>query len=204
MARAPKPWEVDAALQEERLRLLAELLLEIRAEVARAQERDKGDGNWGLGCRAYERTAFRLAQLSSSGEYPWLRAVNPSSNRLELALSIGGCPVRYPRGDSERPASRQVVRAEHQYRLCPDARDDEGWYWLLVLETDERGNGTRVVVEQVNRVGETRWAWSAAQVAGVETRGDEVVAVAGEGAELPPPLIELAPRGASSVKDGGS
>jgi hypothetical protein len=201
MEREPKPWEVDAALQEERLRFVAELLLEIREEVARAQERDKGDGNWGLGCRAYERTAFRLIQLSSSGEYPWLQAVKPTSNRLELALSIGGCPVRYLRGDSERPASRHVVRAEYQYRLWPEARDDEGWYWLLVLETDERGNGTRVVVEQVNRAGETRWAWLAAQVAGAGTQGAEVVSVAGEGAELPPPLIELAPRD-SSMKNG--
>jgi hypothetical protein len=52
MEREPKPWEVDAALWEERLRFIAELLLEIREEVARTQERDKGDSNWGLGCRA--------------------------------------------------------------------------------------------------------------------------------------------------------
>jgi hypothetical protein len=194
MEQDPKPWEVDAALREDRLRFIAELLLEIRGEVAYAQEPDKGDGNWGLGCRAYERTAFRLIQLASSGGYPWLQAVNPSNNRLELALSIGGCPVRYLRGDSERPALRHVARAEHQYRLWPDARDDEDWYWLLVLETDELGNGMRVVVEQVNRMGETRWAWIAAEAATAAIRGVEDISIAREGAELPPPVIEIASR----------
>jgi hypothetical protein len=194
MEQDPKPWEVDAALREDRLRFIAELLLEIRGEVAYAQEPDKGDGNWGLGCRAYERTAFRLIQLASGGGYPWLQAVNPTNNRLELALSIGGCPVRYLRGDSERPALRHVARAEHQYRLWPDARDDEDWYWLLVLETDELGNGMRVVVEQVNRMGETRWAWIAAEAAMAATRGVEAMSIAREGAELPPPVIELASR----------
>ncbi len=194
MEQDPKPWEVDAALREDRLRFIAELLLEIRGEVAYAQEPDKGDGNWGLGCRAYERTAFRLVQLASGGGYPWLQAVNPTNNRLELALSIGGCPVRYLRGDSERPALRHVARAEHQYRLWPDARDDEDWYWLLVLETDELGNGMRVVVEQVNRMGETRWAWVAAEAATAATQGSEDMSIAREGAELPPPVIELASR----------
>jgi hypothetical protein len=194
MEQDPKPWEVDAALREDRLRFIAELLLEIRGEVAYAQEPDKGDGNWGMGCRAYERTAFRLIQLASGGGYPWLQAVNPTNNRLELALSIGGCPVRYLRGDSERPALRHVERAEHQYRLWPEARDDEDWYWLLVLETDEHGNGMRVVVEQVNRMGETRWAWVAAEAATVETRSGEDMSIAREGAELPPPVIELASR----------
>jgi hypothetical protein len=194
MEQDPKPWEVDAALREDRLRFIAELLLEIRGEVAYAQEPDKGDGNWGLGCRAYERTAFRLIQLASGGGYPWLQAVNPTNNRLELALSIGGCPVRYLRGDSERPALRHVARAEHQYRLWPEARDDEDWYWLLVLETDELGNGMRVVVEQVNRMGETRWAWIAAEAATAATRGAEDISIAREGAELPPPVIELASR----------
>jgi hypothetical protein len=194
MEQDPKPWEVDAALREDRLRFIAELLLEIRGEVAYAQEPDKGDGNWGLGCRAYERTAFRLIQLASSGGYPWLQAVNPTNNRLELALSIGGCPVRYLRGDSERPALRHVARAEHQYRLWPEARDDEDWYWLLVLETDELGNGMRVVVEQVNRMGETRWAWVAAEAAMAATRGVEAMSITREGAELPPPVIELASR----------
>ena len=194
MEQDPKPWEVDAALQEDRLRFIAELLLEIRGEVAYAQEPDKGDGHWGLGCRAYERTGFRLIQLASAGGYPWLLAVNPSNNRLELALSIGGCPVRYLRGDSERPALRQVERAEYQYRLWPGARDDEDWYWLLVLETDGLGNGTRVVVEQVNRMGETRWAWIAAEAATAETRSAEIMSMAREGAELPPPVIEVASR----------
>jgi len=190
----PKPWEVDPALREDRLRFVAELLLEIRGEVACAQEPDKGDGHWGLGCRAYERTAFRLIQLASAGGYPWLHAVNPSNNRLELALSIGGCPVRYLRGDSERPALRQVERAEYQYRLWPGARDDEDWYWLLVLETDELGNGTRVVVEQVNRMGETRWAWAAAEAATAATRAAEIMSIAREGIDLPPPVIEVASR----------
>jgi hypothetical protein len=194
MERDPKPWEVDPALQEDRLRFIAELLLEIRGEVAYTQEPDKGDGNWGLGCRAYERTAFRLIQLASGGGYPWLQAVNPSNNRLELALSIGGCPVRYLRGDSERPALRHVARAEHQYRLWPEARDEEDWYWLLVLETDGLSNGTRVVVEQVNRMGETRWAWVAAEAATAVTRDTDDISIAREGADLPPPMIEVASR----------
>jgi len=76
---------------------------------------------------------------------------------------------------------RGTLRAEYQHRLWPGARGDQGWYWLLILETDEFGDGTRVVVEQVDGTGETRWPWIAAEGLSEEIRRADVVSIAKEG-----------------------
>jgi hypothetical protein len=61
-----------------------------------------------------------------------------------------------------------------------------------------------VVVEQVDGAGEIRWPWIAAEAAGAEERTPDIVSIAKEGADLPPPMIEIAERNSSSAKDGKS
>lgn len=190
-----KPWEIDPALAEDRLRFLGGLLIEVRAGVMAAQEPEKGDAVWGGGCRAYERTLFNLVQASAGGELSWLYAVYLYSNRLQIDLKVGGVPLFYFRGDSENPASRHVNRIS-QMNLFPE--DSNFLYsWVMVLEADRDGNPLRVVIAQMDQWGNTRNRWVAAEI---YLRSEDVLPMTPrDGPELPPPQIE----GPSSASDEG-
>jgi hypothetical protein len=199
-----KPWEISPALTEERLRFLGEMLVQIRAEVMKAQEPEKGDGAWDGGCRAYARTCFSLVVASESGALPWLYAVYLNNSLLQIELRVAGVPLIYFRGDSQNPAMRHVYRAPFQMSLFPDATDDVAYCWAMILEADREGNPLRVVVAQLNEAGETRNRWIAAEV---RQQSNNVVPMTKEGPDLPPPVIKgpsskAQTQGESGTRDG--
>jgi hypothetical protein len=196
-----KPWEIDSALSEDRLRFLGELLIEVREGVMRAQQPEKGDASWGGGCRAYERTLFNLVRASASGDLPWLYAVYFNSNRLQIDLKVGGVPLFYFRGDSENPTSRHVNRINSQINLFPE--DSSFLYsWIMVLEADRDGNPLRVVIAQMDESGNTRNRWVAAET---RQRAEAVVPMpTREGPELPPPQIEGPSSNSTEESEDGS
>lgn len=160
------PWELSPALKQERLVILARLVADTRNKVFADANREEGDTNWGLGCRAHERLGHALARLADDGKHPWLTVAREG---LYLMPLIDGVPVRPYRGAPERPSSRHLdaVRNEAS-RAQPkqtafsfmDGMDADGpWYWLLALETDMRGLVVRAVYLQANDAGETKNAW---------------------------------------------
>lgn len=160
------PWDLNPALKRERLVTLARLIAETRNKVFAGADREAGDTNWGLACRAHERLGHALVQLAASGKHPWLTV---SREGLALMARVEGVPVRAYRGAPDRPPSRQVdaIRADLE-RNPPkqiafsfmDAVDQDGpWYWLMALESDTHGQVVRVTYLQVNDAHETRHAW---------------------------------------------
>lgn len=161
------PWDLNPALKRERLVTLARLIAETRNKVFAEADREAGDTNWGLACRAHERLGHALVRLAESGKHPWLTV---SREGLYLMPRIEGVPIRAYRGAPERPASRHLdaLRAELE-RNPPkqitfsfmDAADQDGpWFWLMALETDEHGQIARVTYLQANDAHETRNAWA--------------------------------------------
>ena len=59
-------------------------------------------------------------------------------------------------GVAERPRPQMAFDF---MAAAPPAEEDGPWYWLMALETDERGMVSRVVVVQANDAGETRHPW---------------------------------------------
>jgi hypothetical protein len=160
------PWELNPALKRERLVLLARLVAENRNKVFAEADREAGDTNWGLACRAHERLGHALVRLAEAGKQPWLAV---SREGLYLMPRIEGVPIRPYRGAPDRPASRHLdaLRAELE-RNPPkqvmfsfmDAADQDGpWFWLMALETNETGQVSRVTYLQVNEANVTRHAW---------------------------------------------
>jgi hypothetical protein len=168
------PWEIEPALSQPRLVVLARLVADTRNKVFAEADREAGDTNWGLGCRAHERLGHALSRLAESGAHPWLTV---SREGLYLMPLIDGVPVRPYRGNADKPGSRHLdaLRAEASRAqpkqttfdfMGPDP--DGPWFWLLALSTDTRGLVKRAVYFQANEAGETRNAWDCPLDAPVE------------------------------------
>jgi hypothetical protein len=67
------PWDVDSPLKSKRLLMLARLAVQTRAQAIADADRDAGDTNWGIGCKAHERFVHAVTKLAASPEQSWLR-----------------------------------------------------------------------------------------------------------------------------------
>jgi hypothetical protein len=179
------PWDLTPALEQSRLVTLARVAVATRNKAFAEADRDAGDTNWGLACKAHERLMFALERLSA--EHPWLRVVREGLYVMPLVDDV---PVRLYRGAPDRPGSRhlEAVRLEHersgpaQPQMAFDfmgGSDDGPWYWLMAMETDPAGMVSRVVFVQANDAGETRHPWECPLEA------------VREPAAIPPPTVEL-------------
>ncbi len=175
------PWDVDPALKAKRLLLLARLAVETRAQALAEADREAGDTNWGIGCKAHERFAHAVTKLSEASERSWLRV---HRDGLSFVSFIEGTAVRAYHGDADRPQARHVYAAQAESHREPvDPRqlalpfgadvepvpEAERWVWLMAMETDDEGRALRVVFFQANAAGQTRCSW----VAPVPTEGPD-------------------------------
>ncbi|MGO8997610.1 MAG: hypothetical protein ACLQVI_30200 [Polyangiaceae bacterium] len=165
------PWDVDSPLKPKRLLLLARLAVETRAQALAEADREAGDTNWGIGCKAHERFAHAVAKLADSTERSWLRV---HRDGLSFVSFIEGVAVRAYHGAADRPHARHVYAAQAEsHREAVDPRQlalpfgheapapGERWAWLMAVETDDEGRALRVVFFQANAAGATRYAWVA-------------------------------------------
>jgi hypothetical protein len=185
------PWDVTPQLSRERIEILAREATIARNSVADLHEPHNGDDPWSLGCRAYSRTCFRLERLLENQQYPWLRITR---RNLYFTLFVDGVPLKFYRGRAEEPNSRtlksglaEALRAGQTRLPFYDqeiAREEEGWFWLMAIDTDEDGRTLQVYLLQANKEGETKNIYAVVD--------DHIRVVAGlsderaEAVELPP------------------
>jgi hypothetical protein len=167
------PWDIDAPLKLRRLLLIARLAVETRRQAIAEANRDLGDTNWGIGCKAHERFAHAVTRLAETTEKGWLRV---HRDGLSFVSFVEGIAVRAYHGAADRPQARHVWAAQVESRgqqAVMDPRQmafDFGaaevepatmWAWLMAVETDDEGRALRVVFFQANAAGATRNAWVA-------------------------------------------
>ena len=154
------PWERHFALTEERLLVVAEILRKTRNDAIEDYSVVRGDGPWGHGCQVFDRTRTQLTRASAT--YEWLDIMDPS---LHFVFGVGGVPIRFFRGDPEKPNKNQLHRDWNEKQQQQEAfffidDEEEGWFWRLavVLDADERV--MEVVILETRDSGETRNHWS--------------------------------------------
>lgn len=155
-----KAWEVHPDLTEDRLKTVGKLLAEVRNEARDEYDAEKGDGPWNLGCTAFYRSCSRLTQASE--RFDWLEIVDPG---FRFVFSVGEVPVRFYHGLAVNPRSNLLVRSDLELVWEQQVMEfveevEEGWKWLLCVETDADGYVAQVVIVQVNEQKQTRYAWS--------------------------------------------
>jgi hypothetical protein len=163
----PRPWDIDPVLKPNRLLLLAELAVATRNQAFAEANREAGDTNWGIGCKAHERFVHAVSQLAESSARGWLKV---HRDGLSFTSIVEGVAVRAYRGPADRPHQRHVHAAQlevermqrRQLALFEEALvREEPWAWLMAVETDDEGRAMRVVFFQANEAGERRNAWVA-------------------------------------------
>lgn len=187
------PWEVCAPLTADRLHLLATTIAQVRADAREGHLPEKGDDAWVFGCRAYRRTCHALAGLELSGDHPWLKV---KEEGLACTLLIEGEPIKFYCGDPESPNPRSLRRgldaAVRQHKLFfyehELASEENGWFWLIALETHDDGSLLQAVVLQANSRGETRNLYFIPMDAPVPVVGS-ASREGREGVDLPPPAV---------------
>jgi len=192
------PWEITPAFTEQRLRLIAAVFDQVRKDLVELHEPEKGDGSWSFGCRAYERTCFALSKLAEEpANAAWLRV---EFDKLACTLRIESVPVKFYRGDPDDPtpralrggvaaALRDVKRGQTNFfARLGEALPDDGWFWLIAIDTHMDGSVARVVVVQATESGETRDPWDV-PLEGPVVAIAEVGSIQREGVDLPPPAV---------------
>lgn len=191
------PWEIAAALTEERLRAVAAIFCTVRKEAVEAHEPSKGDTTWGLGCRSYERILRAIEYAATLPEYrPWLSIVE--RNGLAFTFAIGGVPVRFYAGDPENPPERAIARfaAEmEQFDLMLDhglimSEASDSWPFRLIVSHDRATNLiSGITLIQIDAAGDAHNPYSIplpAMPSAVNLTTQRA------GVELPPPVVEPA------------
>jgi hypothetical protein len=103
-----KPWQKYSDLAEERLSAIATIIRDTTHEVVLLHEPEKGDGAWGLGCRAYERTCFAIRKAAIDNE--WLTILE-QSKMLEFGFAVGAIPFRFYRGKPDDPPDNYTFKS---------------------------------------------------------------------------------------------
>lgn len=194
MSTAPSPWDNHPALTEDRLVTVAQILRRVRDEALELHEPLKGEGNWSLGSRVYERTMHALEEAAVDAA--WLKTIKAG---LYFVFMIDDVPVRFYRGDAEEPSPRamkthSIGETERKAaQMCLFAIDEANrqWFWRMCVEVDERGRALRVVMLQATENGDTRNQWVIPTLDGVAVVAP--IAPPREGVELPPPMVASKP-----------
>jgi len=204
--RSTEPWLISPALTPERLFRLARIAVRIRQRLAELHEPDEGDSDWTFGCRAYGRTCFAYDRFAKSGEDPGMVV---KREVLKCRMSFDGEPITFYRGDAEHPPARVLQRglknlmnqtrmAFYEERL---AEQDEGWFWLLAIDTKSDGTVLTVGVVQANADGEIRNPWLIPLDAPVAVVSS-VTPMQRDAIKLPPPPVELKTYAEADAEEG--
>jgi hypothetical protein len=156
MANQPEaliPWEKYPELTMERLSLIGSIIRETREDVATLHDPQSGDGPWGFGCRAYERTCFAIEKATEKNS--WLTIVKDTEKLLRFTFAIGHVPFRFYRGDPEDPPSRFLAVSYPELRETQLALDlgvavpsDGGL--RIAIETDVTGRASTISVVEMD------------------------------------------------------
>jgi hypothetical protein len=155
------PWVLHPALTAERLGVVARLLWTARRDAVNHATWALGDDAWSVGCRAYAFAKNRISRVAEAGYHRWLQVLDNSNHFIFL---IDGVPVRFYRGLADEPTERTLKQQESEARQLSLAfagsEDADGLAFRLAVETDERGQASRVVFLGLRGVaGRVECAW---------------------------------------------
>lgn len=186
-----EPWDKYPSLTRERLAITGNIIREVRHECVALHERGKGDANWGLGCRCYERTTFALT--SNSYLYPdWLKIL-PESKRLQFSFAIGTVPFRFYRGTPEDPPDRYRICTYgelHHHQLCLQLegfRPPDGILRIAVETSPVTLEVTTVSVVEVDDAGNPIGLY---QIPPMQKQTSKITVIHSEPVQLAPPSVE--------------
>lgn len=150
-----KPSQKYPPLTDERLSVAANALRDVRNAALLLYDPLAGDGEWSHGCRVYERSCFRIRELSKT--FPWLSVV-AEAPKLRFTFAIGGIPIRFYRGSPDDPPDNYLTTTYGELQQRQLILDIEGIRPLdkilrLAVETDRVGQIATVKLVELDTAG---------------------------------------------------
>lgn len=157
-----KPSDFHTDLKEENIIEVVQMITAAYEEAVDHMLEDKGDTNWGLGCRRYEWARQNIRNAANSDEHNYLSLLEDEGNKFTFL--IGGVPVRFKRGDSEnidKNIFTQYQNEANQLSLLsfyglPDPCELS---WRILMEVDAFGSVIRSVFIGATESGYTKCFW---------------------------------------------
>lgn len=172
------PWLQFPALTDARLRVLAEMIQDVRHLAVLTHEPHLGDDAWVLGVRAYKRTCYAIAKAAIGDHKEWLSVIENEirervreemapevlNPELHFVFAVGGVPLRFYRGLADEPTNKSLKRQYpeiHAQQLLMEYVPEPVFDRVLRLavETDELGEVSRVVLVQLDEKGNPYRPW---------------------------------------------
>jgi hypothetical protein len=182
------PWEKYPDLTPERLTFIASLIRDVREGVAEEHSPELGDGPWGFGCRAYERTCFAFSGASET--QTWLTILPCKDAPLRFAFAVGNIPFRFYRGDPQEPPSRYLETTHEEIRHWQLALDldmvSKEALLRIAVETDATGRAKTITVVEMNELKSVAGSYSIP----FATQRVTVVPFRSRPVETPAPTVE--------------
>lgn len=194
-----KPWDLEPDLAPDRLQWIARQFVAVRRQAVEDFSPAKGDNRWSHGCTCYARQSAVILKAALSGDYPWLRVIDPS---LKFVFSVGAVLLRFFKGDVENPGTnlresfpelrvrqRSLDLGQGQLSLIP-ANDVARMAWLIAVWTDDAGLATSVSIAAYSPTEEL--------ILSYEIPFDEAGALSPVSPLPPPPPVPIAPPSVSA------
>lgn len=128
MSRAPR--EFNPALTESRLRVVAEVLLDVLYDTELELASSLDDG-YTRGTATFGRQRNALIQLCQNGQYPWLKLTNPG---MDVTFEIDGVPCRFFADDPGKPSKPGFFRRNHCDQLFDIEADAPTMFRFIVAK----------------------------------------------------------------------
>lgn len=171
-------------LTDDRLTLVAAMLLEVRYETLREMT-SPWDDNYTRESAVFGRSRNMLIELAQDSRYPWLSLTNAG---LDVTFKIGRVPCRFFRDDPEGPAKHGFFKRNNVDDLLP-IDDNDPVMWRFIVERSFEDDGEdRAFFMGYNAFQEciSEWEYTSSTPAIYAIGGHAPPAV-----EIPSPTVEI-------------
>ncbi|KAA5952040.1 MULTISPECIES: hypothetical protein [unclassified Pantoea] len=156
MANYRSPWDFYPQLNEDRLSLIAEELLQV-LDRTYEQLSTAHDDNYTRGTCTFGRQRQMLIALCLSGQHHWLQLTHPG---MDVTFNIENIPVRFFADDPENPKKPGFFRRNEVDQLFEPQLTTPTLHRFIVEKPEFEGEGARVHFIGTNALDEIVSKWT--------------------------------------------
>lgn len=186
-----EPWIKYSSLTQERLSIVANIIRDVRHEAVLQHEPARGDTNWGMGCRVYERTCFALQGYAS--KYPDWLIILPETKGLQFSFAIGSLPFRFYRGAPNDPPDRYRISTYgelHHQQMCLEIEGFRPLDGVLRIAVETSTGTLEVTAVSVVEVDDAGNPLAACAIPLGQRQTRNITVIQAKAVELAPPQLE--------------
>ena len=186
-----KPSDFHPDLNEDHLTDVAKIIMNAYEDASDSMLQEKGDTNWGLGCRRYEWARHSLRLAAGTTGYKFLSILEDEGNKF--TFMVGAVPMRFKRSDADNLdksvfAQYRVEAAQLSLLSFAGITHPCELSWRMIMDVDLFGEVIRAVFIGATQDGVAKCFW---EIPRAKLMGTPVVVLNSkeDGVELQPAKV---------------